>query len=322
MNTGVYVIEHLASGKKYIGSAAKSFYGRWHTHSSRLRKGTHHSSYLQHAWDKYGEDAFEFRVVKRTTPEEAVDSEQAFIDLYQTCDPKHGYNIAPIAGSSLGRKHAAETLAKISAAGKGNKRGLGYKHTNEAKAKMSLASKGNKRGLGHKPTAETRAKLSAAQKLRQPASAETRAKISAAKKGRPKAAEHRAKLSAANMGHKPTAETLAKMSAVHMGNQYNLGRKHTAETRAKISAAGKLRKHTAETRAKMSAVGKKRHAAKKEATQHAWQGTNPSNINDDLLDSIGQRMGDHDESCSATISGTDPEACGLGLRHGALSSVR
>jgi len=160
MKSGVYVIEHIASGKKYVGSAAKSFSRRWDGHRSHLRKGTHHSKHLQAAWEKYGESEFIFRIVKRTTPEEAIEIEQAFIDLYKSADRKFGYNIAPIAGSSLGVKHSDAARANMSAAKKGHKYSLGVKHTDAAKANMSSAQKGRKH------TAATRAKTSASMKGR------------------------------------------------------------------------------------------------------------------------------------------------------------
>ena len=175
---GVYMIEHIASGKKYVGSAARSISRRWIEHRHDLRKGIHHSRHLQRAWNKYGGDAFVWRIVKRTTPEEAIESEQAYIDLYQACDPKRGYNISPIAGSTLGYKHTDETRAKMSTAGKGRKFSVehcaklsaskkGHSiHTVESRTKLSAAMMGNKNLLGHKPTAETRAKISASLKGR------------------------------------------------------------------------------------------------------------------------------------------------------------
>ena len=208
MNTGVYMIEHTASGKKYIGSAGRSFKSRWGVHRGSLRNGTHHSVLLQRAWNKYGEDAFEFRVVKRTTPKEAVDSEQAFIDLHQTCDPKHGYNIAPIAGSSLGRKHTAETLAKMSVSQKGNKNGLGFKHTDVAKAKMSASQIGHKRCLGVKHTDAAKANMSLALMGNKNSL------------GRKHSDEALAKIGAASKGRKHTNESILKMSAAKMGNSY------------------------------------------------------------------------------------------------------
>jgi group I intron endonuclease len=214
MDTGVYVIEHIASGKKYVGSAAKSFSQRWGNHRRTLRKGTHKNAHLQSAWSKYGEDAFVFRIVKRTSPEDAVDSEQAHIDLYQACDPTMGYNNAPIAGSNLGYKHtdearanmslaqkvwkrnphSSETIANMSAAKMGKKR---KPFTAEARANMSIVKMGNKHNLGRTLTAEHRANLSAATKGR-PKTAETRERMSAAQKLRPPASsECRAKMSEA-----------------------------------------------------------------------------------------------------------------------------
>lgn len=199
MNTGVYVIEHIASGKKYVGSAAKSFSKRWREHRHSLRKGTHHSPYLQHAWDKYGEDAFVWRIVKRTSPEEAIESEQAYIDLHQAGDPKRGYNNAPIAGSCLGVKHSDAARANMSAAQKGVKHGpftaehcakisaagMGRKVSAETRAKMSAAHMGNKCGLGYKHTLEQLAKRT----------------------GKKHTAERCAKMSAAMMGNKNAAKT-------------------------------------------------------------------------------------------------------------------
>jgi hypothetical protein len=62
MNTGVYVIEHIASGEKYFGSAAKPFDQRWGNHRQKLLTGKHTNAHLQAAWSKYGEDAFVFRI--------------------------------------------------------------------------------------------------------------------------------------------------------------------------------------------------------------------------------------------------------------------
>lgn len=214
MNTGVYVIENIASGKKYVGSAARSFASRWNKHRHDLRKGTHKNSHLQRAWDAYGEESFKFRVVKRTTPDEAVSYEQAFIDLYQACDRTRGYNNAPIAGSNLGIKVSAETRAKLSAANIGKKRGP---HLPETIAKMT----------GQKRSEETKARISAA--------------ASSWQKGRKLSPETRAKMSSWQKGRKLTAEHCANLSAAKRGHKDNVGVKHTAEARKNMSAAQKKR---------------------------------------------------------------------------------
>lgn len=55
----------------------------------------------------------------------------------------------------MGRKHTAETRAKISAAQKGNQYALGYHHSAAARSKMSAAK------LGHLVSTEARGKISA-----------------------------------------------------------------------------------------------------------------------------------------------------------------
>ena len=116
--TGVYCIRHIASGKVYVGSAAKSFASRLRIHLHHLRHGKHHSALLQRAWSKYGEAAFVFVVAEFTAPEHAVCCEQMMIDFYRSANPSHGYNISPTAASSLGTKHTLESRVKIVAARK------------------------------------------------------------------------------------------------------------------------------------------------------------------------------------------------------------
>lgn len=108
--TGVYEIVCLPTGKRYIGSAARSFGLRWNLHKSHLRRGIHHSRYLQRAWDKHGEDAFRFSALIVCRPEDAVFYEQrAVISL----NPE--FNVAEVRGSGFGREFSAEQKAAISA---------------------------------------------------------------------------------------------------------------------------------------------------------------------------------------------------------------
>mgnify|MGYP000886959842 CR=1 FL=1 len=59
---GVYQIVNKLNGHKYIGSSI-NIWTRWGRHLSDLRKNKHDNNYLQNAWNKYGEDNFEFGVL-------------------------------------------------------------------------------------------------------------------------------------------------------------------------------------------------------------------------------------------------------------------
>lgn len=131
--SGIYEIRHVGIGKRYIGSA-KNFAKRWKAHRNHLLRGTHHAPYLQHAWNKYGESAFQFNILELCEHEDLLDREQGWFDL-----SKPEYNVCPTAYSTAGRVHSAETRAKI---GK-SKAGLKMPPRSDAyKAKLSEIHKG------------------------------------------------------------------------------------------------------------------------------------------------------------------------------------
>ena len=165
IRSGVYEILNKTNGHRYVGSAV-AMDKRWAKHKSDLFGNSHHSTYLQNAWNKYGEDAFEFEVLEQWEPEFLVSMEQWWMNMLR---PE--YNIAPVAGSSLGCKHTDVAKAKMSVAQTGNTKALGntnvlgYKHTKDAKKKISAALKGNThaRGLrGYRQSESHRAKRAAA----------------------------------------------------------------------------------------------------------------------------------------------------------------
>jgi group I intron endonuclease len=67
----IYVITHVASGKRYVGSTVNPS-GRWITHRSKLNCGKHHCSHLQRAWKKYGAAAFVFSVLEQLPTNDRV----------------------------------------------------------------------------------------------------------------------------------------------------------------------------------------------------------------------------------------------------------
>ncbi len=119
---GIYAIVHLASGRRYIGSAA-NIDGRWRGHRSDLRKGRHSSPYLQHVWTKHGEHGFVF-VVLETLPKDSKalkSREQYWLDLF----PEMLLNAARHAIPGLHRPHTPEARLRMSQRMNGNQNGAG-----------------------------------------------------------------------------------------------------------------------------------------------------------------------------------------------------
>jgi len=128
----VYAIENAVNGRRYIGSTT-NYKSRWHSHRSTLRRGKHHSFILQKAWNKYGEEAFTFKLLLVCDKAHRIDYENRLM-------PLQAYNVMRTAKEALVRG--------------------GWTHSDEFKQKMSVRHKG--KAL----TAEHRLKLSALHKGR------------------------------------------------------------------------------------------------------------------------------------------------------------
>lgn len=184
---GIYTITNTANGHRYVGSAV-DMGRRWHQHKSSLLGNSHHSIYLQRAWDKYGESAFKFEILERWEPEFLVGMEQWWMNMLQ---PE--YNICKVAGSTLGHKHTDEARKNMAAAQ------TGKKHTKEHRANVSAAKMGNTNTLGHVLTKEHKAKISATN-MGHKTTEETKGKISAALTGRVLTRDHKSNISVAKKG--------------------------------------------------------------------------------------------------------------------------
>jgi len=104
-DSGVYLIKNILDGKVYVGSA-KRLVERISNHKILLRGNRHHSTHLQHAWNKYGENVFIFGVLEVIENySDLTIIEQKYIDKYRSADDKFGYNICPKAENNLGSKH-------------------------------------------------------------------------------------------------------------------------------------------------------------------------------------------------------------------------
>ena len=119
--SGIYGILNRETGQIYVGSAV-CISKRFVAHRCALSNGRHHSFRMQKAWDSCNDvNVFEFFVIEFVTKEFLIQAEQFWIDFYESYDPSLGYNVAPTAGSSIGRPCSAETRAKISAGTLGKK---------------------------------------------------------------------------------------------------------------------------------------------------------------------------------------------------------
>ncbi len=227
MTIGVYMIEHVATGRRYIGKSVDVE----HRIAVHFTPGQHErsTSHIHKAIGKYGRDAFRVVVLEHCDDDETARArEVVWIRALETKTP-NGFNLTDGGDGTSGFRPSDETRAKLSAARRGSKR-----------------------------SAETRAKMSAAQRGRPRHSDETKAKIAASKLGntysvgRKLSEETRAKISAGNTGKEISADVRARMSARLKGKvpARNL-REVSPEIREKIAAAGRGRKHSAETREKM-----------------------------------------------------------------------
>lgn len=129
---GIYQIRNIQNDKIYVGSSIDIEY-RIETHIRELRKNHHNNTYLQNAWNKYGEENFVFEIVELVDDVAQLrDIENWYIKNWKCTTHKFGYNILSDTNIGLGVKASKEVRKKISEACKGAKNGnYGRKHTKE-----------------------------------------------------------------------------------------------------------------------------------------------------------------------------------------------
>lgn len=138
--SGIYAIVNHINGKAYIGQTKQKFYKRFLHHQWKLRDGSHDNKHLQNAWNKYGEESFEFTPLEVINDESCLDQlEIAYIKYYQ--ENNKSYNINE--GGDHSRRGIPLTEDQKRKIGEKNRINmLGRKHTDETKRKMSDVRKG------------------------------------------------------------------------------------------------------------------------------------------------------------------------------------
>lgn len=224
---GIYKIESkIHPDRTYIGSAV-DILKRWNHHIEDLIKNKHGNNKLQNHFNKYGRDDLMFAVLHCCPKEELINAEQFFIDSYNPF-----FNIAKIAGSSLGVKHSEEVRKRNGDARRGKKLGpaseerkrkirewnIGRKMKPEDKKKMSIARKGKSpwnKGTHGLYTEEYRAKLREKRKTFRHTE-ESKRKISESQKGH---IAYNKGMNAWNKGIKMSDEFRLKMSLSRKGKK-------------------------------------------------------------------------------------------------------
>lgn len=134
MTIGIYCIEHIESGKKYIGKST-NIEKRLSKHKSYLTRSEivkgQTNQHLYAAVRKYGWSAFKTYVLEETELDESTlkDRELYWIDTYRCIDRDFGYNLRRdsstkmivheetkerLKTSHLGKKHSQKTKDKLS----------------------------------------------------------------------------------------------------------------------------------------------------------------------------------------------------------------
>lgn len=147
---GCYNIINKTTGKAYVGISIH-IKERWSIHRQYLRKNKHPNNHLQNAWNKYGENNFEFNILEvidfdynnkdnnyRNAISEKLDKlEEKYFTKYNSTEREYGYNLN---GAGLHGIASEETKNKLSKMRQGEGNSFyGKKHSEDSKKLMGAA---------------------------------------------------------------------------------------------------------------------------------------------------------------------------------------
>lgn len=132
--TGVYAIKCTANGRVYIGQSI-NMGRRIGEHFSDLRNGGHHNKKIQEDYDRYGEGAFDYEVIREGTftQEELDKIENEEIEKAGGIDSDMCYNV--FSGGETGYTANQDFRDNVSQKLKGKKRSDGYREFAAKRAK-------------------------------------------------------------------------------------------------------------------------------------------------------------------------------------------
>ena len=167
---GIYCITNKINNKKYFGQSTNIEERKKHY----FNYGDFPNDHLKNAFNKYGKENFEFKIIKYCKEKYLDRFEKLYIRTNDTMNPNKGYNKE--AGGNLNKHLSEETKRKISESC------TGKKLTSETRKKISKSKSGEKNPNYGNPNNYTHSK-------------ETRKKISEAHIGKTLSEEHKKKIS-------------------------------------------------------------------------------------------------------------------------------
>lgn len=138
--SGIYTIRNIQNGKLWVGQST-NIRQRRRSHWNELRAGID-SPHLQAAWNKFGDDYFEFSTVELCPIERLNVRENYWIEFYGSYDRNHGYNLERFASGT--GKRSLEFCRKLSSAKRGKPCSIrGYKWVhNPSSGERTMIPKG------------------------------------------------------------------------------------------------------------------------------------------------------------------------------------
>ncbi len=131
---GIYGIRNKINNFTYVGQTGESFQRRYWHHRWNLNNNSHDNQYLQNAWNKYGEDNFEFYVLEIVSDKDFLDDKEIeYISKFKS--QNISYNILSGGGGRRGvpmSDHAKQLVGM-----KNREHMLGTKHLQSTKDKMT-----------------------------------------------------------------------------------------------------------------------------------------------------------------------------------------
>ena len=113
---GIYCIRNIINNKVYIGKS-KNIYQRIQQHIYDLNNNNKkcENDHLRNAWNKYGENFFEYFVLEYLEENEKLVSERElyWMKIYNSLDNKKGYNLRSDSDSRMiVHKDTSEKISK------------------------------------------------------------------------------------------------------------------------------------------------------------------------------------------------------------------